>query len=166
MSATLSRPFPGQRILDWINLNFQALSPLRIIAGAGIRMEWGPGYVIIHSRSSAAPAQGSFDIGSIDGAKVTLIKGALRCVGLFNAILPDTDVTISSTLVDHPTWVYLPRVKSTGAVKLECTDTDGGPVDTSDVWCFPLYCMHLDSTATAVLDHDWRLDVRTGTPIG
>ena len=167
MNVPLSRPFPGQRILDWINLNFQTLSPLRIIEGSGIRLEWGLGYVIIHSRDSVVddPKQ-SFDVIDYSGPNVKLLKGGLRLLGLGGTVLPDTTVTITSASADNPTWVYVQRNKATGAVTIETTDTSGGPLDSADLWCFPLYCMHLDSEGNAVLDHDWRYDVRMGTPIG
>jgi len=154
-------------VLEWIRINFSALSPLRIIEGLGVRLERGPGFIIIHCTPSLQETKQSFGIKSTVRATVTLRKGALRYAGHDDAVIADdSSVTITSRDSTHPTWVYLQRRKSDGVVTIECTDTEGGPVTSGDLWCFALYTMYLNGDGNAVVEHDWRSDIRIGTPIG
>lgn len=165
-------PQEGQPLsATWARRVVDAIRALRPVTGSNMKIQEVSGGMSYSALVSALgggsfPGRRSFDIISTAGANVTLRKGALRILGIGNAVLVDTAVTITSADAAHPTWIYLQRNKTSGDVTMECTDTDGGPIDTSDLWCFPLYCMHLDAKGNAVLDHDWRDDVRAGTPIG
>lgn len=165
----LSKAFAGCSTLRWLNRNRLALGGIDLVAGRGIRFEWMPPRLVIHSSDTSSLRYQSFDIVSITDNAVLLRKGAVRVHGIATVYLTTAEqltALVTSTDSEAPSWIYIQRVKESGAVTLEVTDTVNGPVSSDNLWCFPLYTMYLNSNGRAVLDHDWRTDINPILPLG
>lgn len=106
----------------------------------------------------------SFDVKSIEANNITIRQGRIRYDGDAIGVYPIGDTTVE--IQEGPTqWIAVCLTRS-GSPVASVGVYASEPVSDGSAWYWPLYTVHLNDDGNAVVEQDWRTDIRIGSPIG